>query len=386
MNLRRLLPVLIHPVTSLTILPLMMLAGCLRFGFHLKWAVVNLVGGTFFVLGYLIGKKVRDELVALLATLLIFLMVWVSFRWAIGELLAMLISFLWTASFIQASILNERLSRDNKYPLAILALYALGVVLTVHSSLVNGGWERIRSLPNTPEEGAFGMFLIMITFPFLGWRALNYSTGRHKTLAFIFILFTSFIMMLHGFRSDVIMIILSTTILLIGAKKGSQAMLLISSVLIIFLAVDVIRFEAKLSIIDRVAYRLATTYQYSSEVLNVFWGNTPPIPLWIYSIPIHPTQLIGRAIFLKDYGITTSLFCGFFIVNGFPTLLVFSTLMGVFSSYSYRKFLNGDPLPYSLVWPLIITRMEVGMTQLDIVVLAAAASFKSVGSILDRGA
>ncbi len=372
-----------HPAVPLFIISLIFLAGYSKFGFHVNWVIVNLTGGASLSLGLYLGKLMGDRQVSYLAIATIFLIIWASFRWVLGDLVASLTSFLWLMTFLQASALHKQLSGSKGYALAVASLYVLGATLTLHSFLMNGGWERIRSLPNVPEEGAFGMFLIFITYPSLAWNLLKYRgeiSGKPVILFTSFFVATSLLMLLHGFRSDALLIMLSSVILLIAQNKRKYALTLTLVALAIFVLIDVIRGGVKLSVVERIPFRLATTYEYSSEVVDAFWGAAPKIPLWIYSVPMHPTQVIGRALFLKDYGITTSLFCGFFVVNGIPSLVTLSILVGIFSYNSYSKFVSGEnPLPYSLIWPLLVTRAEIGMNQLDLVLIAAAASFNSLG-------
>ncbi len=344
---------------------------------------MNLIGGVSLTSGFYLGKIISDKYISYLALITIFVIVWASFRWVLGDLMAILNSILWLSVFLQASVLHKQLSDNKSYLLAVASLYSLGAVLTLYSFSLYGGWEKIRSLPNVPEEGAFGMFLMFITYPFLAWNLLNYKGKKGGKLSILlftaFLIITSSLMLLHGFRSDALLIVLSSIILLIGLGRRRYALALALAVIFLFLTVGMVRGKMKLSAVDRIPFRLATTYEYSSEIVDAFWGGVPKIPLWIYSIPMHPTQVIGRALFLKNYGITTSLFCGFFIVNGVPSLIIFSILVGAFSYHSYMKFVSREnPLPYSLIWPLLITRAEIGMTQLDLVLIAAASSFGSV--------
>ncbi len=371
-----LLNLLMKPYTPLLVLAFIFLSGFPKYGISYRWLIISVLGSISFLIGYIISNKLPNKTINYIGFLVIMLMTWASFRWSLGPITAAFASILWGLVLAQASMLHRELSSSKFYPWAVGSIYALGAVLIITSVISHGGWERIRAMPNIPEEGAFGIFLLYITYPYIGSYLLSLK-GKRKSFYFTAFMFVSGLLMaLHGFRSDVMFILLSSTVLLMAKGNLKSVVVLLMSVILIFLSIDIIRFEASLGILERILYRLSTTYYYSYRIVDIFWNLSVMEPLWIYSIPMHPTQVVGRAFFFKNYGITTTLFCGLFIVNGYMTLISFSLLLGLFVSEPYRDFLKGSPSAYALVWPLLVTRMEIGLTQLDIVLIAATSLFR----------
>ncbi|MDK2371939.1 MAG: hypothetical protein QI197_00935 [Candidatus Korarchaeota archaeon] len=373
----------VHPTIGiLTILVAILLLGSWSYGPDYGWVMVSGLGILAFQLGTLTASMVSGRklhwISLIISEALVIILLGVSFR----EITPLhhLIALLWVTAINLAAYIIAH-SRGET-PIFQLLVYASGTFFVVHSFLQYGDWEVIRELPLTPVEGAFGMFLIFISYPSLLWRLIE---GGRRLLPLAFLSLTSGLMVLHGFRADVSLVILSTSLLMVRRKdpKGFALMVILLG---LFVAVGEVRSYVHVPTYERVAFRLATTYYYSKELCSHFLTPLPPYgPFWLSSIPLHPSQSLGRGILSKAYGITPTMFIGLLVALGLIGMIVFSVLIGFLSGYSYRLSMGGgnDLFSYNIIWPILITRAEIGFSQLDIALIAGSVVFASLANLIN---
>ncbi len=376
-------PVSVHPTIGiLMILVAILLLGSRSYGLDYGWVTVSGLGILAFQLGTLTASTVSGRklhgISLIIGEVLVIILLGVSFR----EITPLhhLIALIWVATINLAAYIIAHSKGET--PIFQLLVYASGTFFVVHSFLQYGDWEIIRELPLTPVEGAFGMFLIFISYPSLLWRLIE---GGRRLLPWAFLSLTSGLMVLHGFRADVFLVILSTSLLLVRRKdpKGFALMVILLG---LFVAVGEVRSYVHVPTYERVAFRLATTYYYSKELCSYFLTPLPAYgPFWLSSIPLHPSQSLGRGIFGKAYGITPTMFIGLLVDLGLIGMTVFSVLMGFLSGYSYRLSMEGgnDLFSYNIIWPILITRAEIGFSQLDIALIAGSVVFASLANLIN---
>lgn len=369
--MRDLHSILLHPSTGVAgLLSLFLILGTIKFGFSISWFISSLSGILAFTAGSALSRRLGSPLILLASSeLMVFLVIFFSFYRMAGQL-SLLISSAWLA-VANASPLLVRLKRVRP-PVYSILTFSVGSLMTAHSFFTIPSVIELRSSSSIPLEGAFGMFLIFISYPSifewllgLGKRAVSSS----------FFLLSVILMLLHGFRADAILILLST-FLILSRRSRKLAYLTLLSIFFLYIGIDVMRTELKVSALERPLFRMSTTYYYSKELASYFLRPFPVEPFWLTSIPLHPSQTIGRGIFGKDFGITPTIFIGMLMDLGFIGMLLLSALLGLISGYSYGKFMRGEEtFSYPIVWPLLITRTEIGLTQLDISIIFGSALF-----------
>lgn len=371
-----------HPTLGISILILALLAfGSSSYGLDACWLLVSGTGLLFFHLGFTSASMVPvnrlGKLTLLIGESLTFIMLVVSFR-----LITPLFPLIATTWILVLNLsVYVASSHGGTFPLLSSLVFAAGSLFTLHSFISYGSWEVIRKLPLTPVEGAFGMFLIFISYPSL----LQWLLDRNKLIAWVFICLTSALMILHGFRADVFLIILSTFVLL-ARRRSSGAFALLLLLVVLFIEVGELRSYVKVPIFERIAFRLSTTYYYSEELCSHFFSIYPTYgPFWLSSIPLHPSQSVGRGIFGKGYGITPTIFIGMLIDLGLLGMWLLSFLLGVLSNYSYRLSMQmgRDPFSYNIVLPVLLTRVETGLSQLDLALIAGSVVFASLANLIN---
>ncbi len=363
--------IFLHPSTGISgVLTLILILGTMRFGFSTEWFAVSLSGMISFTLGTFLSKRLekRPFCILIVSEVVVFLVILFSFH-RIGGHLSILISFSWLAVANISSLLVQL--KRVKAPTYSIFTFLVGSSFVIHSYLSSPSIGELRSSPSIPLEGAFGMFLIFISYPsILNWLLeLN-----KKVISASFSLISVLLMLLHGFRADAILIVLST-FLILSRRNRKISYLILASMPLLYIGVDVLRTELKIPALERPLFRLSTTYYYSKELAPSFLKPFPMEPFWLTSIPLHPSQTIGRGIFGKDFGITPTIFVGMLVDLGFLGMLLLSFLLGSFSGYSYRRFLEEDYTSYPIVWPLLITRTEIGLTQLDLSLISGSVMF-----------
>ncbi len=373
----------VHPTIGIsTILVAILLLGSRSYGLDYGWVLVSGLGVLAFQSGLIGASKVGDrklhKVSLVIGEALVITVLAVSFR-EITPLYP-LIALTWVAALNLAAYIIAH--SKGEIPVFQLLVYASGTFFVVHSFLQYGDWEVIRELPLTPVEGAFGMFLIFISYPSLLWRLME---GRRKLLPWAFLSLTSGLMILHGFRADVFLVILSTFLLLVR-RRDPQGFALMVILLALFIVVGEARSYVHVPTYERIAFRLTTTYYYSKELCSYFLTPLPPYgPFWLSSIPLHPSQSLGRGIFGKAYGITPTMFIGLLVDLGLIGMTVLSVLVGFLSGYSYRLSMEGgnDLFSYSIIWPILITRAEIGFSQLDLALIAGSVVFASLANLIN---
>lgn len=373
--------VLIHPSTGIAgVLTLILLSGTLKFGLSLEWLVVSFSGITVFTSGSLLSKSIEKNPICILiaSEAILFSVIFLSFR-RVADYLSLLIPSAW---LIVANIspLPIRL-KETKAPIYSLFTFSLGSIFVIHSYLTVPGVRELRSSSTAPLEGAFGMFLIFISYPSI----FNWLMGLgRKLLSASFLIISVTLMLLHGFRADAILIILST-FLLLSKRNKKLSYLVLTSILFLYIGVDIMRTELKVSALERPLFRLSTTYYYSKELASSFLKLTPVEPFWLTSIPLHPSQTIGRGVLGKDFGITPTIFVGMLMDLGFLGMLLLSALLGLISGYFHGRFTEGkDEFSYPLIWPLLITRTEIGISQLDLALIFGSTVFSLMLNFFNR--
>ena len=325
------------------------MAGAWSFGLDANWIAISLAGLACFHLGAWSSKFLREKRGALLiaSEAFTFLILYLSFRAVAACALAQ--AALWLVVLnISAIIVGCGRARTPIYSLAVMIA---GLSFVVHSFSQYGSWSAVRSLPLTPPEGAFGMLLVFISYPSI----LDWLLDRSKGASALFIAFITIAMMLHGFRADAALILLSTFLVLWKRRRNlSYAFILVLFAL--FLAVDLVRTNLSIPAYERPVFRLGTTYYYSKEILKRFFSLSPPQgPFWMISIPLHPSQSIGRGIFGKAHGITPTMPIGLLLDSGLVGMLLLSAFIGLLAGHSYRLYLEGrDLFSYPVIWPCLL--------------------------------
>lgn len=372
-----------HPTLGMSILLLALFVfGSSYYRADLSWLLVSVTGLFLFHLGFTSASMIRSidrlsRVALLVGESLTFIVLVVSFRMITP--LFPLLAIIWVLVLNISAYVTAYQPRGFRFLSSLV--YVAGSILTMHSFLQYGNWEVIRKMSLTPVEGAFGMFLIFISYPSL----LQWLLDRSQLMAWTFIGLTCILMLLHGFRADVFLIILSTFVLLIRRRSPSAFTLLLVP-LALFFGVEELRSYVKVPIFERIAFRLSTTYYYSKELCHNFLFLFPPYgPFWLSSIPLHPSQSLGRGIFGKAYGITPTIFVGMLIDLGLVGMWLLSFSLGMLSSYSYRLSMkmNRDPFSYNLIWPILITRVETGLDQLDLALIAGSVVFASLANLIN---
>ena len=65
-------------------------------------------------------------------------------------------------------------------------------------------------------------------------------------------------------------------------------------------------------------------------------------------------------------------------------MLVLSAIIGLLAGYSYRLFLRErDMFSYAIIWPLLITRVEIGMSQLDLALVMGSVVFAILANLFN---
>ncbi len=369
----------VNPTTGImAILLVITISGSLEFGLDLNWIAISFGGLLFFYIGTRIIKIFNDKKIMLLfGEFLTLILLLVSFR-SVAGILAIPIAVLWLIVLSTGGIIIG--SKKAPIPYYSIALYCIGSIFVIHSFLQYRSWDIIRSLPLTPPEGAFGMFLIFITFPSILQWLLSY---QYSSVTFIVI--TTLLMLLHGFRADAALILLSA-FLVIWKKHSYISYTFLIALILLFMLVGITRNNLNVPILERPIFRLSTTYYYSKEVLKWFLSPLPSLdPFWLFSIPLHPSQSIGRGIYGKEYGITPTIFVELVVSSGLLGMFLISLVLGILSGYSFRLFLeNRDIFSYAIIWPILITRVEIGMSQLDLVMISGSVTFAILANIFNE--
>ncbi len=372
---------LIDPTLGiLAILLAIMVPGALKFGMDANWIAVSFSGLLLFYIGARLAKIIHNEkALLLLGEFLTLLLLLISFK-SISGILAIPIALLWLVVLSIGGMIIG--SKEKPTPYYSIALYSIGAVFVVHSFLQYGSWDVIRSLPLTPPEGAFGMFLIFITFPSILQWMISYL-NKYSTI--IFIIATTSLMLLHGFRADAALVLLST-FLIVWKKHPRISYIFLVTLISLFILVDVARSNLNVPAIERPVFRLSTTYYYSKEILKWFHSLLPAFnPFWLFSIPMHPSQSIGRGIYGKGYGITPTIFVELSMSSGLVGMFLLSLILGVLSGYSFILFIRGrDVFSYAIIWPILITRVEIGMSQLDLVIISGSVTFAILANLFNE--
>ncbi len=372
---------LVNPTLGILVILLgIMIPGTLKFGLDTNWMIISFSGLLLFYIGTKLAEIIHsDRFMLLFAGFLTLLLLSISFR-GIAGMSAIPIALLWLIVLSMGGMVVG--SKEKSIPYYSIILYGIGTVFIIHSFLQYGSWSIIRSLPLTPPEGALGMFLIFITFPSILQWVLSHAR-RYSTI--LFIVTTTSLMLLHGFRADAALILLST-FLIVWKKYPRTSYLFLITLISLFILVDAARINLKIPVIERPIFRLSTTYYYSKEILKWFSSFLPQFdPFWLFSIPMHPSQSIGRGIYGKGYGITSTIFVELSISSGLVGMLLLSLILGILSGYSFILFIRGeDVFSYAVIWPILITRVEIGMSQLDLVIISGSVVFAVLANLFNE--
>jgi hypothetical protein len=361
--------VIIHPSSGIfIILASIMISGSIKFGISYQWLLSSLSGLASFTLGVISANRLGIKFLMISSEIALFIIIFFSFL-RIAGYYSFLISLLWLAVANISSLIIR--TKEVRVPVYSIITYILGSSLVIYSYLKIPDIAELRASPSVPVEGAFGMFLIFISYPSIfSW--LLKSNSIYSTL---FSVFSISLMLLHGFRADAILVLLST-FLLVWRRSRHLSYLLLLSALLLYIGIDVIRAKLAISALERPIFRLSATYYYSKELASYFLKLIPIEPFWLTSIPLHQSQTIGRGIFGKDFGITPTIFIGMLMDLGFIGMLLLSFFIGSATGYSYGKFISGgDEFSYTVIWPIIITRTEIGLTQLDLALIFGSTIF-----------
>ncbi|MCC6028910.1 MAG: oligosaccharide repeat unit polymerase family protein [Candidatus Korarchaeum sp.] len=361
--------VIIHPSSGIfIILVSIMISGSIKFGISYQWLLSSLSGLASFTLGVISANRLGIKFLMISSEIALFIIIFFSFL-RIAGYYSFLISLLWLAVANISSLLIR--AKEVRVPVYSIITYILGSSLVIYSYLKIPDIAELRASPSVPVEGAFGMFLIFISYPSI----FSWLLKSNSIYSALFSVFSISLMLLHGFRADAILVLLST-FLLVWRRSRHLSYLLLLSALLLYIGIDIIRAKLAISALERPIFRLSTTYYYSKELASYFLKLIPIEPFWLTSIPLHQSQTIGRGIFGKDFGITPTIFIGMLMDLGFIGMLLLSFFIGSATSYSYGKFISGDDeFSYTVIWPIIITRTEIGLTQLDLALIFGSTIF-----------
>jgi hypothetical protein len=361
--------VIIHPSSGIfIILVSIMISGSIKFGISYQWLLSSLSGLASFTLGVISANRLGIKFLMISSEIALFIIIFFSFL-RIAGYYSFLISLLWLAVANISSLLIR--AKEVRVPVYSIITYILGSSLVIYSYLKIPDIVELRASPSVPVEGAFGMFLIFISYPSI----FSWLLKSNSIYSALFSVFSISLMLLHGFRADAILVLLST-FLLVWRRSRHLSYLLLLSALLLYIGIDIIRAKLAISALERPIFRLSTTYYYSKELASYFLKLIPIEPFWLTSIPLHQSQTIGRGIFGKDFGITPTIFIGMLMDLGFIGMLLLSFFIGSATGYSYGKFISGDDeFSYTVIWPIIITRTEIGLTQLDLALIFGSTIF-----------
>jgi hypothetical protein len=361
--------VIIHPSSGIfIILASIMISGSIKFGISYQWLLSSLSGLASFTLGVISANRLGIKFLMISSEIALFTIISFSFL-RIAGYYSFLISLLWLAVANISSLLIR--AKEVRVPVYSIITYILGSSLVIYSYLKIPDIAELRASPSVPVEGAFGMFLIFISYPSI----FSWLLKSNSIYSALFSVFSISLMLLHGFRADAILVLLST-FLLVWRRSRHLSYLLLLSALLLYIGIDIIRAKLAISALERPIFRLSTTYYYSKELASYFLKLIPIEPFWLTSIPLHQSQTIGRGIFGKDFGITPTIFIGMLMDLGFIGMLLLSFFIGSATGYSYGKFISGDDeFSYTVIWPIIITRTEIGLTQLDLALIFGSTIF-----------
>jgi hypothetical protein len=361
--------VIIHPSSGIfIILASIMISGSIKFGISYQWLLSSLSGLASFTLGVISANRLGIKFLMISSEIALFIIIFFSFL-RIAGYYSFLISLLWLAVANISSLLIR--AKEVRVPVYSIITYILGSSLVIYSYLKIPDIAELRASPSVPVEGAFGMFLIFISYPSI----FSWLLKSNSIYSALFSVFSISLMLLHGFRADAILVLLST-FLLVWRRSRHLSYLLLLSALLLYIGIDIIRAKLAISALERPIFRLSTTYYYSKELASYFLKLIPIEPFWLTSIPLHQSQTIGRGIFGKDFGITPTIFIGMLMDLGFIGMLLLSFFIGSATGYSYGKFISGDDeFSYTVIWPIIITRTEIGLTQLDLALIFGSTIF-----------
>lgn len=371
---------LIHPSLGLAaILSSAAIFGALGFGFSVEWFSVTVLGLLSFTVGCFLSKFDKNSSIALIISeVMVFIVIFVSFRKITGSD-PLLISASWLAVANASALLIKE--KKVRFPVYSAISFSLGAFLVIHSFSSIKSIAELRSSASVPLEGAFGMLLIFISYPSL----FDWLLKTNRILSSLFSVISIILMVLHGFRADAILVLLSTFLIVWRRNKKTSYAILVS-VFLLYIAVDIIRNKLVISALERPLFRLSTTYFYSKELASHFFKILPIEPFWLTSVPLHPSQTIGRGIFGKEFGITPTIFVGILLDLGLVGVILLSFLLGFVSGKSYRSFLKeDDSFSYLIIWPILITRTEIGLTQLDLALIFGSTIFSVLLNFLKGG-
>jgi hypothetical protein len=369
--------IMLHPSLGVfVILTLMTFFGSLKFGFSAQWFLVSFSGIISLTIGTVLAgfsnKNIKFPLI--FSEITLFIVIFFSFLKIAGYS-----SFLISSLCLIVANTSPLLVRIKKIrtPIYSILIFVLGVFMVVYSYLKILNIAELRALSNIPLEGAFGMFLIFISYPSIFSWLSKFNSFYVASFSVVSIL----LMLLHGFRADAILIILSM-FLLIWKRRRNLSYLILMLILLLYIIIDIMRVNLAVSALERPIFRLITTYYYSKELTSAFFRLIPIEPFWLTSIPLHPSQTIGRGIFGKNFGITPTIFVGMLMDLGFIGMIILSLLLGLATGCSYKRFVRGeDEFSYPIIWPIIITRTEIGLTQLDLALIFGSIVFSLLFSM-----
>ncbi len=315
--------------------------------------------------GYLLGRRIGVRLMLYLSAFMLLILSANSLSGILSFPEAALVSLAAVLLVILLSYIDLTIPRDRISSLSALVLFASSSVLS-YSAVSHGlfSWRRSISIPT---EIALSMGLIAISYPRVARRTAEIGLKQFLAVTAVVIAVAS----LTGFRADPLLIIIESLVIAVMYHDPDRRVLL-------FLAVLATSVIVALSLINRPPSALNLMKRFYSTVYyfnliassSIPWGLMRD-PLWIFRIGFHPTQFVGRAVFGRSTGITMTMFGNFMLDFGPVEMILMSLLMGVFSGWLFTNSLEDYIEDYSILLALLVTRMEIGFSQLDLLMIPA---------------
>ncbi len=317
--------------------------------------------------GYLLGRKISVRLMLYLSALTLLILSTNTLSGIVPLPEATLVAFAAVLLVVLLSYIDLTMPRDRVSALSALVLFASLIVLGF--SAVSHGLFSWRRSVSIPTEIALSMGLIAISYPRVARRVAEVGLKQFLIVAAIVTAASS----LTGFRADPLLIVIESLVIAVVYHDLNKRDLTFLVVLAISIVGVLSLASRPLSALNLVKRFYSTVYYFSliasSSVPRGLMGD----PLWIFRIGVHPTQFVGRAVFGRNTGITTTMFGNFLLDFGPTEMILMSLLVGIFSGWLFTNSLGDYIEDYSILLALLVTRMEIGFSQLDLLIIPALA-------------
>ncbi|WP_456418851.1 oligosaccharide repeat unit polymerase family protein [Methanocaldococcus infernus] len=272
-----------------------------------------------------------------------------------------------------------------------LILMAIGTIFLVLDLL----WVRDIPLFN-PEVRRFLNvgFTLISRFFILGWAIYLASSNLDKKRAIIYTLIFSAMVMLIGYRTSVIVLLISSIFALYykGEIKNRELLALFSVIFLIFLLMSIIRLMVLKVSGNPIISRISLTMSVYDIIFNYFNG--------AFNYYLHYSAILSylglakapRAVianFLGIYGVTITPTVVGAVVGDYGTLAIipYFGILGMFLGFYYMiaKKLKGIYLGvYSVLVGYTLVSIESGILDLDVIFYYFLGLLLCIYAILSR--